>query len=478
MNRTIESLIHTRRYEQADQDSFYNYFFMVSSGHPKSFYPGIVTTLNSTKRIPSGIGNTFAALKYRNYRLWFCGQLVSLIGTWMQSTAQQYLVYDLTNSTLLLGLLTFVSGIPYFIFTPFTGAIADRISRRTLLLITQASMLILAFALAILKFTGVVQYWHILILAFLLGVANAFDAPARQSFAIELVDQRKDMINAIALNSAMFNMSTIVGPAASGMIYFLVGPAWCFMINGFSFIAVIICLLLMRLRPFEPCQSEGNIFKDISTGIKYVFSHNVVMWLIITMGMISLVGYGFSSHSPAWAKGVLGGDERTNGWMLTFRGIGSLIGALLVASISSWKVRIKLWKIGNYLLPISLILLAILPMLPVTNTAMVAGTMLLIAFTGCGLILIGNTSNAMVQSDVPDQLRGRVMGIFMLIFSGGLPIGSLLIGNVAPFLTLPVTLGVLAAALLLFVILLRIFNPRIRNMEKAIKEDEQLALDQ
>jgi MFS family permease len=395
----------------------------------------------------------------------------------MQSTAQQYLVYDLTNSTLMLGLVTFASGLPSIVLAPFTGVIADRIPRRTLMVITQSVMLVLAFILAILKFTNVVQYWHIIILAFLLGIANAFDAPARQSFAIELVDDRKDMANAIALNSAMFNMATIVGPAASGMIYFLVGPAWCFTINGISFIAVIVALLMMKLRPFVPHQSEGNVFKEMSTGFKYVFSHNIVMWLIITLGIISLIGFGVSSQSPAWAKGVLGGDERTNGWMMTFRGAGSLVGALLVAAVVRRKLRGRLLTIGSFLLPVSLGLLAMLPFLHITSAWMVAGTMFLVALMGAALMLIANTANAFIQSDVPDHLRGRVMGIYTLIFMGGMPLGSLLIGNVAPFLTLPITVGLLAAILLLYSLGMLIFNPRIRQMDKHLQPDAETTVD-
>jgi MFS family permease len=423
------------------------------------------------------LNSTFAALKYRNYRLWFSGQLVSVIGTWMQSTAQQYLVYDLTNSTRLLGLVTFASGLPAIILTPFTGVIADRIPRRTLLIITQSFMLVLAFILAILNFTNVVQYWHIIILAFLLGVANAFDAPARQSFAIELVDDRKDMTNAIALNAAMFNMATVVGPAASGMIYFLVGPALCFTINGISFIAVIIALLMMKLRPFVPHPSEGNVFKEISTGFKYVLSRNIILWLIISLGVVSLIGFGVSSQSPAWAKGVLFGDERTNGWMMTFRGVGSLVGALLVASVGKRKMRGRLWTIGSFILPASLGLMAIIPLLNISKSSMVAGTMVMVAIMGGAMMLIANTSNAMIQSDVPDHLRGRVMGIYTLIFMGAMPIGSLIIGNVAPFITLPITVGVFAVMLLLYSVSVLIFNPRIRHMDQHIKTDEQLALD-
>lgn len=392
----------------------------------------------------------------------------------MQTTAQQYLVYDLTNSTVLLGAVAFLSGLPTIILTPFTGFVADRIPRRTLLLITQSFMMVLAFILAILKFTGVVQYWHILVLAFLLGTANAFDAPARQAMAVELVDDRRDLTNAIALNSAMFNMATIVGPAVSGLVYYLVGPAWCFTINGLSFIAVIIALGLMRLKRLQPARSEGNMIKDIGIGFKYVFSHPIIIWLMISLGVISLIGFGVSNQAPAWAKGVLGGDERTNGWMLTFRGIGSLIGALIVASVGKRKLRGKLWSAGSFILPVSLGIMAVIPLLHVSNSIMVASTMIMIGFMGGGLMLMANTSNAMIQSDVSDALRGRVMGIYTLIFFGGMPLGSLLLGYMAPVMTLPVAVGVFAGIMLLFSLFIFIFKPRIRNMDLHIRTDDQL----
>lgn len=432
-----------------------------------------MSTINLTPDRPAGLNGIFAALKHRNYRLWFYGQLVSLIGTWMQTTAQQYLIYELTNSTILLGAVAFLSGLPAIILTPFTGIIADRIPRRTLLIITQSFMMLLAFVLALLKFTGVVKYQHILILAFFLGVANAFDAPARQSIVVDLVDDRRDLTNAIALNSAMFNMATIVGPAVSGFVYYLVGPAWCFTVNGLSFIAVIVALFLMRLRTFVPAKSEGNVVKDISIGFKYVFSHPIITWLMISLGVISLIGFGIANQAPAWANGVLGGDERTNGWMLTFRGIGSLIGAILVASVGKRKMRGKLWSAGSFLLPISLGLMAIVAMLHVSNALMVASTMIMIGVMGGGMMLMANTSNAMIQSDVSDQLRGRVMGIYTLIFFGGMPIGSLLLGYLAPVLTLPVAVGLFAAIMLVFSLFILIFKPRIRNMDLHIKTDDQ-----
>ncbi len=232
---------------------------------------------------------TFAAFKYRNYRLWFVGQLVSLFGTWMQITAQGYLVFQLTNSPVYLGYVAFASGIPAWLFTLYGGVIADRMSRRALLVITQAAMLVLAFILAMLTFTGWVQPWQIVVLAFLLGIANAFDAPARQAFVLEMVE-RQDLTNAIALNATMFNAATAVGPAVAGITYAAFGPAWCFTLNGVSFIAIIVALLMMRIKPQAMPARCVSAASDVMEGLRYVVAHPVIRALIGLVGVLSLFG--------------------------------------------------------------------------------------------------------------------------------------------------------------------------------------------
>ena len=194
------------------------------------------------------ISQTFTALKHRNFRLWFIGQMVSLIGTWMQATAQSYLLFELTSSPIMLGIAGFSSGIPIWLFSLYSGLISDRFSRRKVILFAQTFMMILGFILAFLTFTGLVRPWHIIVLAFFLGTANAFDAPARQSFVVDMVP-KEDLTNAIALNSSVFNLGTIVGPSAAGIVYALVGPAWCFTINAISFLGVIAALLLINVPP-------------------------------------------------------------------------------------------------------------------------------------------------------------------------------------------------------------------------------------
>ena len=424
-----------------------------------------LNTLNPFVKSKITIKDTFSALQYRNYRLWFYGQLVSLVGTWMQTTAQQYLIYDLSNSTVLLGLVTFISGVPTILFSAFGGVVADRISRRTLMIITQTAMLLLAFILAVLVFTHTVQIWHILVLAALLGIANAFDAPARQAFASDLIEDQADLTNAIALNATMFNLAVVFGPAVSGMVYFLFGPAWCFTINGISFIAVIIALLMMKIKKTERKPVRVNMFKEIGDGIRFVRSKPDILWLILFVGVVSFFGFGFISQSPAWAKGVLLGDERINGWMLTMRGVGSLVGALIVAALGRRRLQGKLWAIGSIILPVCMILFAIIPWLPVANSMMVLLTMTMLVITGLGLMLVTNTTNAMVQTRTPDHFRGRVMGIYVVIFQGGMPIGSLLVGAIAAVIGLPLAILIGAGMMAVFVIVIWLFRGEVRKLE-------------
>ncbi len=387
------------------------------------------------------VRDTFTSLKYPNYRLWFFGQLVSLVGTWTQTTAQGYLIYQLTKSPEFLGYASFANGLPSFLFTLYAGAIADRIPRRTLMVITQSSMLILAFVLAILTFTNSIQWWHILILTFLLGISNAFDAPARQAFVLEMVD-REDMTNAIALNSTMFNFALVLGPAFGGLVYAWVGPGWCFTINGISFIAVIIALLLMRLKPFVPAPSNGDTLGDVKDGWKYVVSNSAVRSLITNLFVLTVFGFGFVTLLPAWAVEILGGDATTNGFLQAARGVGSLIGALLVAAMGRIKFRGKIWTVNSFLLPVMMVIFAYMHAL--------IPSLLAIAGTGFAAMMILNVTMAMVQTRISDEMRGRVMGIYTFFFFGAFPLGSLIAGWAARRIGEPLTVTISAAILLVF----------------------------
>lgn len=402
------------------------------------------------------VRDTFISLKYPNYRLWFFGQLISLVGTWTQTTAQGYLIYQLTKSPEYLGYASFANGLPSWLFTLYAGAIADRVPRRTLMVITQCSMLVLAFVMAILTFTSSIQWWHIIILTFLLGVSNAFDAPARQAFVLEMVD-REDMTNAIALNSTMFNSALVLGPAFGGLVYAWVGPGWCFTINGISFVAVIIALLLMRLKPFVPIPSNGNTLADVRDGMKYVMSNPPVRTLIINLFVFTIFGFGFVTLLPAWAVAVLGGDATTNGFLQAGRGFGSLIGALIVAAMGRFKFRGKVWTINSLLLPIMMVIFAYMHTL-IPSLVAIAGA-------GFATMMVLNVTNAMVQSRIADEMRGRVMGIYTFFFFGAFPLSSLIAGWAAERIGEPITVIISAGILFIFAVWVAWRQPGLRAME-------------
>jgi MFS family permease len=340
----------------------------------------------------------------------------------------------------------------------YGGLIADRIPRRTMLLVTQVAMMLLAVILAALTFTGLVQAWQIVVMAFLLGVANAFDAPARLAFTPDLVEDRKDLTNAIALNATMFNTATAVGPAIGGLTYAAFGPAWCFTLNAVSFLPVIMALLMMRIPSNKnPIRSRGSAIQDIRAGFGYVRSQAVVRTILLFVMFVGLFGLSFVPLLPAWAVEVLGGGAATNGYLQSARGIGALLGALMLATFSGQVARGKLITIGGFVFPGLLLLFALTNLLPLS--------LLLLIGIGWGFMIFINSSNALIQSLVPDDLRGRVMSIYTLTFFGFMPIGALLAGSVAERVGEPLTvfLGALIVLVCAGVVYLRV--PALRRSE-------------
>jgi MFS family permease len=404
----------------------------------------------------SPIKRTFAALNYPNFRFWFYGQIVSLFGTWMQNTAQGFLIYELTHSPAYLGYVGFASGAPSWIFMLIGGVITDRLPRRTLLIITQASMMILAFILATFTFLGIVQPWHIIALSFLLGIANAFDAPARMALAPELVE-RDDITNAIALNAIMFNLAAIVGPAAAGIVYALVGPGWCFTLNGLTYLAVIAALILMRLPKPLPRFRPTSAFSELGYGIRYVINDRLVRGLIGLVGFTAFFGFSFVILLPAWAVDVLGGDVITNGWLNSARGAGALFGAIVIAYLGQSKNRGRLLTVGMFLFPVFMIIFSFARWLPMS--------LLFLCGAGAALVFILNLANAIIQTRVSDDLRGRVMSIYSLTFFGLIPIGSLLIGQFANVLGEPIVLLMGSLILFIFAFVVWLLAPSIRLYE-------------
>jgi MFS family permease len=404
---------------------------------------------------PTRWQRTFAALKYPNYRLWFQGQLVSLFGTWMQMTAQGFLVFELTHSPKYLGYVGFASGAPTWLLTLYGGVVADRVSRRTLMTITQSVMMVLAFVLAALTYLHIVQPWHIIALAFCLGVANSFDAPARQAFVSEMVP-REDLTNAIALNSTMFHSATAVGPAAAGLAYALFGPGMCFTINGVSFIAVIVALQMMKLRPWVPPPRSKSVVSELKEGLRYVASQPIVRVLIAGVAVTSMLALSLTTLVPAWAVKVLGGNAATNGFLLSARGAGSLAGALLIASLGRISYRGRLVMLGAVTYPILLFVFAFVRWLPLS--------LLTLAGAGVGMIFVMNLANAIVQTSVPDQLRGRVMGSYTWIFFGFMPLGALWVGTVAEHLGEPEAVMLNAVLAFAFAVSVWFLFPRLRDV--------------
>jgi MFS family permease len=400
---------------------------------------------------------TFAAFRHRNYRLYFTGQLVSQVGTWMQQVAQGWLMYQLTGSPLYLGLTGFMSAIPAWLLSLGAGVIVDRVPRRPLLIATQTAAMLLAFALSALVFAGIVQPWHILVLALLLGVVNAFDVTARQTFVMDMVG-REDLSNAIAMNSALFNLSRILGPALAGITLAAVGPAWCFLLNGISYLAVIYGLAVMVMQRFVPVVRKASMWSQIKEGIAYIRQSETITTLMGVVFVSAIFGFSYTTLLPAYASDVLHVDAEGLGFLSTAVGIGALTGALLVATLSHSKRKGMLLTVGNLLFPAGLLLLAVSPSYPIS--------LLILVFVGLGFMIQQATSNTLVQTHAPDHLRGRVMSVYMLFgFQGMQPIGAIQAGLIAQTFGVPFGIGLGAVICMLFSLFLLWRVPRLRQIE-------------
>jgi MFS family permease len=371
---------------------------------------------------------TFAALKHRNFRLFFFGQLVSLIGTWMQNTAQSWLVYQLTGSKLLLGIVAAVGSAPMLLFSLWGGSVADRHPKRTVLLWTQSGMMVLAFVLACLVWSHLVRPWHILVLAALGGVAMAFDMPARQAFMVEM-SSREDLMNALSLNSSIVNGARVAGPAAAGLLIAAAGMGTCFFLNGLSFLAVLAGLLLMRLPRFVSPSRPGSNWQHALEGLAYVAKHRRVRMLLLLFGVVGVFGWSYAVLMPAFASDILHVGSREYGMLLSANGIGALFGALTVATYGVGLPRRLLVFGGLGLFSVMLLLLA------ATRNYYVA--LLVLAVAGWGMLLYFSTTNTVIQLSVADNMRGRVMGIWALVFGGMLPAGGIEAGAVSHWLGVP-----------------------------------------
>ena len=406
---------------------------------------------------PTRTGNNslFAAMRHRNFQLYFGGQLVSNIGTWMQIIAQSWVVYQIGRSELTLGLVAFASAIPVLVVSPWGGVIVDRVSRRNLLIFTQSGAMLLAFILAALMFKNIVQEWHVVVLAALLGVVNAFDAPARQAFVPEMVG-KEDLPNAIALNSMMFNSARVIGPAVAGLVLAAVGAAWCFTLNGISFFAVLVGLLLMKLPAREKIQHANSPWQQLKSGLKYTAGHREISSLILLSLVFSIFGISYATILPAFVEKTLHQGALTYGWINTATGFGALTSAFLMAHRTSHGLRGRLLVLANIAFPLILIAFSF--------TSIFTLSIVFAYGLGMGFMIQFTTINTLLQTRVEDAFRGRVMGLYTITFFGFAPFGNLLIGFLGEKLGLAIAMTLFAICSLVLSRMVLMRTPEIQKL--------------
>ncbi len=389
---------------------------------------------------PRSERTAFAALRHRNYQLYFGGQLISNAGTWMQVIAQGWLVYQLTHSDLALGIVGFAAALPALVVTPWGGVVVDRVPKRLLLIFTQSGAMLLAFILALLTFTQVVREWHIVALAAALGFVNAFDAPARQAFVVEMVG-REDLPNGIALNSLMFNGARVIGPAMGGFLLALVGTAWCFTINGLSFLAVIVGLWAMRLNVARPEAPRESTLAGLVKGLRYVSGQPEQAGILLLSLVFSVFGISYATVMPAFVEQVLRQGALAYGWVTAATGIGAVTGALVIANRTGTDWRGKWLVAASIGFPIVLAIFSFSTQLWVS---------LGLAFgLGLGFMVEFTMLNTLLQTRVDDRLRGRVMALYSLTFFGFAPFGNLAVGALAQRIGLSLAMSLFAVISLL-----------------------------
>lgn len=421
------------------------------------------TTATETARVPEDISgrqrrmpvggitwrHTFRALRHRNYRLFFWGQLVSLIGTWMQQTAMSWFVYEITNSKFLLGLVAAVGSAPMVLSSVWGGALADLYPKRSILVATQSAQMVCAFLLATGVWLGFATPSFIIIVAALNGIGMGFDMPARQAFTVEMTN-REDLLNAISLNSSIVNGARVVGPSVAGLMIGAVGVAMCFFLNGVSFIAVIAGLLMMRLPLFEPKVHVASAGEHAWNGIVYSMKHPRVRMILVLFLAVGVFGWSYAVLMPAFARDVLGRGANGYGVLMSASGLGAFVGALMVATYGHLFAPRRLALGGVWLFATALF--------AVSFTKDFVPALVLLFVGGFGMLLFFATSNTVLQTIVPDEMRGRVMGVWSLVFGAMIPLGSLEAGTVAHWLGTPfalafgATICVVSALVTLFVI--------------------------
>jgi MFS family permease len=410
----------------------------------------------TSSKFRNRVRDTFRALENRNYRLFFAGQGVSLIGTWMQRTTMGWFIYRITGSAFLLGVMGFLSQIPILFLNPFAGVIADRYNRRTILIFTQIAFSIQASILSIIVLTNLYKIWMLLALALFQGIIDSFDGPVRQSFVVDMVENKKYLTNVIALNSAMFNVARLIGPSVAGILIIKLSEGYCFTINAFSYIAVIISLLLMKIKPREIHADANKFLTRIREGWKYSFANPLIKHLLTNIAAFTLLGMSYTTLLPVFAKDILHGNSKTMGLLMSMAGVGALTGALYLASRKTLKGLISKMLIGACVVSVSLLIFS--------RSQVFGLSFALMFFIGIGMMMQMAVSNSLLQTIVDDDKRGRVMSLYTMALMGISPFGSFIVGTAASRFSSPRTLLVCAFLLFIWTIYSAVKMMKLRDL--------------
>jgi MFS family permease len=414
-------------------------------------------------RLLGSVSHAWRALRHHNFKLFFAGQSISLIGTWMTRLATSWLVYRLTHSAMLLGIVSFAGQIVSFALGPFAGVWVERLDRRRLLVWTQAAAAVQSLALAVLTLTHLITLWEIIALAALQGMINAFDMPGRQSFLVQMVEDRNDLDNAIAINSSMNNGARLIGPAIAGLVIAAFGEGWCFLIDGISYFAVIASLLLMRITPMDIRRSAGGMLEQMREGWDYVRTFQPIRTILLLLALLCLMGWPYSVLLPLFAGQVFHGGPHVLGWLTAASGIGALVSGLSLTLRKSVVGLTGMLQIAAAVLGASLILFGLSHTLWLSLGLMV--------FVGFGLMQSAAISNTIIQSLVTEDKRARVMSYYMMAFFGTAPFGSLLAGTLAERIGAPQTVIVTGAFCLAGSLWFAVNLPKVKAIIRPIYQD-------
>jgi MFS family permease len=405
----------------------------------------------------AGLAFTFRALRSRNYRLFFAGQGISLVGTWMQRIAMSWLVYRLTHSALLLGIAGFAGQIPTFLLAPLAGALADRWNRRRTLIVTQTLAMIQAAILAVLVMTRTIEVWHVIALAIVLGAVNAFDMPVRQSFIVQMIERKDDLGNAIALNSSIVNAARLLGPSAAGILIAVFGEGICFLSNALSYLAVIAALAAMRIAPSAARPADRRVVDSVKEGFSYAFGFLPIRAIILLLALVSLMGMPYQILMPVFAADVLGGGAHTLGFLMGASGLGALVGTVYLASRKSVRGLSLVIAASAAVFGIGLVAFSF--------SRVVWLSLALMFIAGLGMMVQMASSNTLLQTVVDEDKRGRVMSFYTMAFMGMAPFGSFLAGALAARIGAP---GTLLAGGCVTIAGAALFATKLRSMREAL----------